>query len=178
MTETELIDLMRQKNDHAMQMFLQTYGPLMRYIIRPILPDEREQEECLLDAAMRIWEKINLYDQEKGSFAAWITVITRNTALNRARKYAPDTQELTPDIPDPKADPEKLLLERERRERLSRAIAALRREEQLLLYRKYYYRQPIRQIAAELGTTERVVEGKLYRLKKKLRKQLGGDFLD
>lgn len=178
MTETELIDLMRQKNDHAMQMFLQTYGPLMRYIVRPILPDAREQEECMSDAALRIWEKIDLYEQEKGSFAAWITVITRNIALNRARKRTPDMQELTPDIPDPRADPEKQLLEKERREKLGRVIAALRHEEQKLLYRKYYYRQSIRQIAAELGTTERVVEGKLYRLKKKLRKLLGGDFLD
>ena len=31
------------------------------------------------------------------------------------------------------------------------------------------------QIASELGMTERAVEGKLYRLKKKLRKMLGGD---
>ena len=31
------------------------------------------------------------------------------------------------------------------------------------------------QIAAELGLTERAVEGKLYRLKKQLRKMLGGE---
>ena len=31
------------------------------------------------------------------------------------------------------------------------------------------------QIAAELGTTERAVEGRLYRIKKALRKALGGD---
>lgn len=44
-----------------------------------------------------------------------------------------------------------------------------------LLYRKYYYRQSTAQIAAELGLTERAVEGKLYRLKKRLRKSLGGE---
>ena len=31
------------------------------------------------------------------------------------------------------------------------------------------------QTAAELGLTERAVEGKLYRLKKRLRKSLGGE---
>ena len=35
--------------------------------------------------------------------------------------------------------------------------------------------QPTAQIAAELGMTERAVEGKLYRLKKQLRKMLGGE---
>ena len=31
------------------------------------------------------------------------------------------------------------------------------------------------QIASELGTTERAVEGRLYRLKKRLRGMLGGE---
>ena len=38
-----------------------------------------------------------------------------------------------------------------------------------------YYLQSTAQIASELGMTERAVEGKLYRLKKKLRKMLGGE---
>ena len=37
--------------------------------------------------------------------------------------------------------------------------------------------EEIRRIAAELGTTERAVEGRLYRIRKKLQKQLGGDVL-
>ena len=48
-------------------------------------------------------------------------------------------------------------------------------EERLLFYRKYYYLQTTARIAAELGMTERAVEGKLYRLKRRLRKMLGGD---
>ena len=35
--------------------------------------------------------------------------------------------------------------------------------------------QPTSQIASELGTTERAVEGRLYRLKKRLRGMLGGE---
>ena len=34
------------------------------------------------------------------------------------------------------------------------------------------------QIAAELGLTERGVEGRLYRLRQKLRRLLGGDFCE
>ncbi|MFR0796033.1 MAG: sigma factor-like helix-turn-helix DNA-binding protein [Oscillospiraceae bacterium] len=44
-----------------------------------------------------------------------------------------------------------------------------------MFYRKYYYLQSTAQIAAELGMTERAVEGRLYRLKKRLRTMLGGD---
>ena len=44
-----------------------------------------------------------------------------------------------------------------------------------LFYRKYYYLQSTAQMAAELGLTERGVEGRLHRLRKRLRKELGGE---
>ena len=50
--------------------------------------------------------------------------------------------------------------------------------ERELFYRKYYYCQSTAQMAAELGLTERAVEGRLYRLRQTLRQQLGGDLYD
>ena len=44
-----------------------------------------------------------------------------------------------------------------------------------MFYRKYYYLQSTAQIASELGMTVRAVEGRLYRLKKQLRRMLGGE---
>ena len=63
----------------------------------------------------------------------------------------------------------------ERQTALQAALGQLSAGERLLFYRKYYYLQPTAQIAAELGMTERAVEGRLYRLKKQLRKMLGGE---
>ncbi len=73
--------------------------------------------------------------------------------------------------------PEELLLQQEQSQRLHTAIRSLRKTDQQILYRKYYYLQSTAQIARELGTTERAVEGRLYRPKQKLRKTLGGDLL-
>ena len=57
---------------------------------------------------------------------------------------------------------------------LAAALMQLSFQDRTLFYRKYYYLQPTAQIAAELGMTERAVEGKLYRIKKRLRDRLGG----
>ena len=54
---------------------------------------------------------------------------------------------------------------------------SLSREEEQLFFRKYYYCQSTAQIAAELGITERAAEGRLYRLRQRLRNLLGGDLL-
>ena len=51
----------------------------------------------------------------------------------------------------------------------------LRPLERQIFYRKYYYRQATAQIAAEMGLTQRAVEGRLYRIKKNLRDKLGGE---
>lgn len=82
---------------------------------------------------------------------------------------------LAEEIPTDTIAPEEVLLRKERQKILEQALLQVSRQERLLFYRKYYYMQSTAQIARELGMTERAVEGKLYRLKKKLRELLGGD---
>ena len=160
MHEQEVLALLRAGDERGAEALLRHYAPLMRYII---------------DAALRVWEKFGTYDPARGSWTAWLTALTRNTALNRARKKSGGSEELSGDLPSAEPTPEERLLQQERRQALERALTALPQRDRLLFYRKYYYRQSTAQIAAELGTTERAVEGRLYRIKKALRKALGGD---
>ena len=176
MQENTVEWLLLEKNEQGMDALLLHYGPLMRYIIAPILQNPQDREDCLSEVSMRVWEKIGQFDGEKGSFRAWLTAITRNTALNHARRASGSSaEELSESTPSPDPTPEETLLKKERQEALKTALSRLSYKDRLLFYRKYYYRQSTAQIAAELGMTERAVEGKLYRLKKQLRKSLGGE---
>lgn len=176
MQENTVERLLLEKNEQGMDALLLHYGPLMRYIIAPILQNPQDREDCLSEVSMRVWEKIGQFDGEKGSFRAWLTAITRNTALNHARKASGSSaEELSESTPSPELSPEEALLKKERQEALKTALSRLSYKDRLLFYRKYYYRQSTAQIAAELGMTERAVEGKLYRVKKQLRKSLGGE---
>lgn len=176
MQENTVERLLLEKNEQGMDALLLHYGPLMRYIIAPILQNPQDREDCLSEVLMRVWEKIGQFDGEKGSFHAWLTAITRNTALNHARRASGSSaEELSESTPSPDPTPEETLLKKERQEALKTALSRLSYKDRLLFYRKYYYRQSTAQIAAELGMTERAVEGKLYRVKKQLRKSLGGE---
>ena len=176
MQENTVERLLLEKNEQGMDALLLHYGPLMRYIISPILQNPQDREDCLSEGSMRVWEKIGQFDGEKGSFRAWLTAITRNTALNHARRASGSSaEELSESTPSPDPTPEETLLKKERQEALKTALSRLSYKDRLLFYRKYYYRQSTAQIAAELGMTERAVEGKLYRVKKQLRKSLGGE---
>ena len=176
MNEQEMMQLIRARDEKGLEELMKHYGPLMRYIIAPILPDAQDQEECLSEISMRIWEKVDLYDKEKGKLNVWITALTRNAAVNKARKRKPtiSLEEVTTEAVSSEKTPEEIVLEKERQQELKKALNHLSVKERNLFYRKYYYLQPTAQIAAELGMTERAVEGKLYRLKQRLRKELGG----
>ena len=173
MGEREMIDLIRARDERGAEELLRRFGALIRYVIAPILPDERDREDCLAEVLMRIWDGIGGYDPERGSWRAYITAAARNAALNRAR--AARAAESLPDGPAAQPGPEEAVIAAEEIDELRRAIAALPPGERALIYRKYYYRQPTSQIASELGLSPRAVEGRLYRIKKRLGAALGGE---
>lgn len=169
--------LLKNCSDDEFADILSQYRPLIVYIISPILSDKRDEEECISDVFLTVWNKIEQYDPNKSSFTTWLTVIAKNTALNYTRKInkiKSNESELDENLVSKVGNPEFELIKKEETEALAKAIGTLSKSEKILFYRKYYYSQPISQIAAETGMTERSVEGKLYRIKIKLRKQLGG----
>lgn len=177
MQEQEITALLAERREEGIDALLRHYGPLMRYVIGAILQDPRDREECLSETAMQVWKHIDQFSRQRGSWNAWLTAVARNTALNHARKNARHggVEELTEHTAAPGLTPEEKVVRREREQELLEALGRLLPEERLLFYRKYYYLQSTALIAAELGMTERAVEGKLYRLKRRLRKLLGGE---
>ena len=173
MGESEIIELIRARDERGAEELLRHFGALLRYVIAPILPDERDREDCLSEVLMRIWDGIGGFDPARGAWRAYITAAARNAALNRAR--AARAAEALPDGPAAQPGPEEAVIAAEEIDELRRAIAALPPGERALIYRKYYYRQPTAQIASELGLSPRAVEGRLYRIKKRLGAALGGE---
>ncbi len=177
MGEQEIIGLLLQRDGKGMDELLTHYGALIRYIIAPILQNVQDQEDCLSEVAMRVWEKISMYDAQRGSWTTWLTAVARNGALNYKRKIPihSRTTDIPANMPSPESTLEDTVIQQERMDAINRALQLLSPKERTLFYRKYYYFQSTTQIASEMGTTERAVEGKLYRLKKKLRSILGGN---
>ena len=170
--ERKTVELIRRSDEGGMNALLLYFAPLIRYVAEPIA-GEADAEDCIQETALRAWERIESFDEKKGSFKAWLTAIARNAALDRARmRKRAEVGELDESIPDTAPTAEELIIKKERRQALLKALEGLHSWEKELFYRKYYYRQPTVQIAAELGMTERAVEGRLYRIKKKLAEKL------
>lgn len=177
MTDGQIVEKIKNGDGDGMEALLKHYGALLRYVISPILNDHHDTEDCLSETAMKVWNKIYLFDSDKGSFKAWLTSVARNTALNYLKRTQTEG-EIPEDVPSSDRTPEEEILLREKQTALREALSRLSQGDRGLIYRKYYYMQSTAQIASELGTTERAVEGRLYRLKKQLRKTLGGEYFE
>jgi RNA polymerase sigma factor (sigma-70 family) len=173
--QDKIIELITTQRDEGLKLLQQHYSGLVHYIVGNILQNKNDTEECINDIYLKVWKSIASYSPEKGKFSTWLTVISRNTALNYLKHKYRKHEELQADTAH-SSSPEDAVLRRERSEELKRALSMLSFEERHIFYRKYYYLQRTAQIAAELGMTERAIEGRLYRLRKKLQKELGGDF--
>lgn len=153
---------------------------LLYYVIRPIVGDENLVDDCFSAVTEIIIKNYDKYDSSIGTLNAWLTKVARNGALNfvQNKKHSMtagslnDAEKLE-EIPDHKT-PEDYLIRKESLEELKAALASLDKLEAEILLRKYYYMQGTRQIGAELGLSERAVEGRLYRIKKKMMKKMGG----
>ena len=138
MDDRELLELLTRRDERGADELLRRYGPMLRYIIAPILSDPREREECLSDVVLRAWDRAGQYDPARGGFAAWLSAVARNTARNRLRAGGADqeTGELDPAAPDPDPGPEELVLREERARRLREVIQRLSGTDRQLFYRK------------------------------------------
>ena len=62
MKQPEIIELLLTHDERGMEALLLHYGPLMRYVIAPILPDAHDQADCVSEVTVRVWEKIGQFD--------------------------------------------------------------------------------------------------------------------
>lgn len=77
---------MLQKGDtRGLTLFDQAYGPGLNGIVRRIIRDEPVAEEAYQDVLLKVWSKIDQYDESKSTLFTWVGQIARNTALDKVR---------------------------------------------------------------------------------------------
>lgn len=103
---------------------------------------------------------------------AWLKTVARNLLTSHFRRARPAPEGLTAEQAIDRADsPPAVAL-------VQWALGSLRRSQRRLLEAYHFDRKPVREIAAELGKSERAVEGRLRRSRHALRRQLASALND
>jgi RNA polymerase sigma-70 factor (ECF subfamily) len=127
------------------------------------LTDEIVQETWL--TAVR---RVHSFDPHQGTFANWLRGIAANHLRNHWRRPSPRNGRLHDDHPI--AAPEDAsAAERERAERIARALAQLPDHQEAVLRAKYLDGRSIADIAAEWGESPKAIESLLTRARQAFR---------
>jgi RNA polymerase sigma factor (sigma-70 family) len=83
--ESDLIKQLRAGDKSALSYLYDHYSAALYGIIFRIVKREEWAEEVLQDAFLKIWDRIDAYDESKGRLFTWMMNLTRNLAIDKTR---------------------------------------------------------------------------------------------
>ena len=96
--EPVLIDLLRSKEKSGLSYLYDRYSGALYGVIIRIIQKESVAEEVLQDVFIKIWNRIDGYDESKGKLFTWMVNIARNQAIDKVRSKEMTRERKTADL--------------------------------------------------------------------------------
>lgn len=179
MDDGRIVDLFLARDESALALAAEQYGSRLLAIARNLLGDAGEAEECLNDAWLEAWNRIPPHEPRDYLFP-FLAKIVRAKALNRVKaetagKRGAELTALTDELADmlPSAqNTEQEAEARELSEAVGRWLRSVSEEKRRVFVRRYWYAEPLGQIAARYGMSEPKLKSLLWRARRELAKEL------
>ncbi|MDH6373837.1 RNA polymerase sigma-70 factor (ECF subfamily) [Paenibacillus sp. PastF-3] len=165
----------QQGNEAAVELLIRhTYSDVYRFIRWKI-----HNDELAWDLAQTVyekaWTKLGSYQNEQGSFRAWLMAIAQNVCIDYFRSKSARQAELNQSLSDEITDVEDFLdgiLLREEVKTIYAAICSLPEDQRDALLLRYKYEFTFTEIAAVTHEPESTVKSRVSRSLMKLRELL------
>lgn len=81
----EIIQLLKERDTKALRYLYEDFSPALYGTILRIVQTEPIAEEVLQETFVKIWQRSEQYDPERGSLFTWMLQIARNLAIDTTR---------------------------------------------------------------------------------------------
>lgn len=181
MDDRTIKQLLVERSETALNEISIKYSKLYKGIIRDILNDESDVEECENDLLLALWSSIPPNDPE--SLSAYICTLSRRIGINRYKYntrqkrgagYTLIISELENCIPTSVGESAGLTQERSEHIKyiLSDFIKGLDAETRVLFIRRYIFFESVKSLSERFDLKESAISVKLFRARNKLKKVL------
>ena len=179
MEDAAIVELYWQRSEEAIPETERKYGKYCGTIAQNICHSPEDAEECVNDTWLRAWNRMPT--ESPSVLSIFLGAITRNLALDRWRvahrqkRGGGETDLALEELSDCVPAPSGVERELEARE-LVRAIEAfvdsLEPTERRLFLGRYWFLTPVKELAERLDWSQSKTKTVLYRLRKRLLRQL------
>ncbi len=180
MTDGQIVQLLTERKEEALETVQTEYGAFLTALARRILGDPQDAEEVVNDTLLAAWETIP--PQEPRSLKAYLSVICRHKALDRLDTRNSEKrgggeatlamEELEESLPDAAQDGRSWDERLDLKDLIRRFAASLNETEQRVFLLRYWYFLSVAETAKECSVSAANCKVILYRLRKKLKSKL------
>ena len=178
MEDEAILDLYFARDERAVVETDRKYGGYCFTLANSILHNEQDAEETVSDTYLKAWRSIP--PKRPSILKMFLAKITRNLAFSRWRKYTAEKRgggtytalleewrDCLPDTDGRDADDDLTV-----QEALNRFLRRLPADRRRIFVRRYWYGDPIREIAAAYGGSESRIKMQLSRTRQELKEFL------
>ena len=179
MNDSQIVALYLDRDQRAIEETAAKYGAYCHRIVGSILKNREDAEETVVDTYLGAWNAIPPH--RPAVLSTFLGKIARRTALKRWEKSrtqkrgggetALALEELAEYLPGG-TSPEEAMESTELTRLLNRFLEQLPKQERVVFLRRYWYLDPISNIAQQFGFSESKVKSMLARTRMKLRSTL------
>ena len=183
MTDMEIINLFFERSEQAIDELAKKHGNAVARVARNILGNEQDTEECVNDTYLGTWNAIPPH--RPTPLRTFVCKIARNlatkkyhvnTAEKRNSQYDLALDELEEYLAD-NSSVEEAYDAKELAEAINGFMATLNYTDRFIFTRRYWYSDPVQDIAKMAHSTTNSVTVRLFRIREKLRHYLAKEGL-
>ena len=175
MDDVRIVELFLQRDETALALAAERYGPRLQAIARGLLGSDPDAEECVNDAWLEAWNRIPPHEPRDYLFA-FLAKIVRAKALNRVKALQADkrsaelvsiTDELAAMLRSDQ-DTEAAVEAKALTEAVNRFLRGVSEEKRRVFVHRYWYAESVQQIADRYGMSQPKVKSLLWRARREL----------
>lgn len=176
--DEQIVEAMKGGGNMGQNLMVSRYGQQVFAMIVRQVGDAMDAEELTQDTFLRAFSHIANYDPQRSSLLTWLSCIAYRLTLDFLKRRRPlivsieETEGWHTDISDEQIEAELSTGNEERIRRLQMLIDNMPPDERLLLTLYYFENRPLDECAFIMGSTSHALANRLYRIRRKLHKQL------
>lgn len=184
-TKDDLLLVKRAKQDDpkAYETLLKKYRKSVYYMLLKMVNNADDAEDLTQEAFAKAFNSLAKFDS-KYAFSTWLFRIATNNCIDFIRKKRIQTVSIdTPyendegdsmsfDLPDPNLSPDDLMLKKQRKEYLGKAVERLPAKYKRLVQLRYFQELSYEEVAQELELPLGTVKAQLFRARELLSQEL------
>jgi RNA polymerase sigma-70 factor (ECF subfamily) len=175
--DIDLIGRLQRRDPQALAELYDRYGRLAYSLILRVVRDTGVAEDLVQETFLRVWNRVQGFDADKGSIGPWLLAVARNRAIDYLRSTtgrARNSLELdATDHPALYNDMEKDLLVSDKARRIKAAMLKLSPNQREVIELAYFEGLSQTEMAARMGQPLGTVKTWVRTALKNLRDELG-----